>query len=248
MAYLLFMHLFDKNIISPEVKMLIIKGSSSILNAKMKPVTAADKTIIPLAYGDNDTYNIDSDNAGDGVIYQGGTPVVVDAAEVLPGGGKIAAFGGFHIDGGAYTYSASNHTHIYNFDVINWLSRPAKKRVADLSSEMAFIDDDTKLSAAEGDFNQSAVISTAIRAEKISKKLLEEFDYSNDKIGASIDNFIKFFDGENSKYLCGFTGVIKKVLDRVRYEAAENSELLKNNDDKIKALEELYYKSLKSVK
>lgn len=248
MAYLLFMHLFDKNIISPEVKMLIIKGSASMLNAKMKPITAADKTIIPLTYGDNDTYNIDSDNAGDGVIYPGGIPIVVDAAEVLPGGGKVAAFGGFHIDGGAYTYSKNNHTHIYNFDVVNWLARPAKKRVHDLSTEMTYISDDTKNVVAEGEINQSAVISNAIRAEKISKKLLEEFDYSNDRISASIDNFTKFFDGGNAKYIGGFNGVIKKVLDRVRYEAAENPDIIINSGDKIKTLEELYYKSLKSLR
>lgn len=248
MAYLLFMHLFDRTIVSPEVKMLIVKGSASMLNAKMKPITASDKTIIPIAYGDNDTYNIDSDNAGDGVIYPAGVAIVVDAAEALPGGGKVAAFGGFHIDGGAYTYSNNNNTHIYNFDVINWLAHPAKKRVHELSTEMTYISDDTKNTLEDGEINQSAVISNTIRAEKISKKLLEEFDYSNDKIGASIDNFIRFFDGANVKYIGSFNGVIKKVLDRVRYEAAENSDILTNSGDKIKALEDLYYRSIKLSK
>ncbi|OQA77163.1 MAG: ComEC family competence protein [bacterium ADurb.Bin243] len=245
MAYLLFMHQFEKSIISPDVKMMIVKGSSSMLNAKMKLITAADKTIIPITYGDDDTYTIDSDNAGDGVVYPAGSKVVVDAGEILPGGGKVATFGGFHIDSGAYTYSANNQTHVYNFDVVNWLARPAKQRVDELSAEMSYISDDTRNSAAEGEVNQSAVISTSIRADKISKELLEEFDYSADKIEASIDHFVGFFNGGNAKYISSFSGVIKKVLDRVRYEAAENSELMQKSGDKIKALEDLYHRSLK---
>lgn len=245
MAFLLFMHQFDRNIISPEVKVMVVKGSASMLNAKMKLITVADKTIIPLTYGDEDACSIDSDNAGDGVVYPAGSGVVVDAAEVLPGGGKIAAFGGFHIDSGAYTYTKNNQTNIYNYDVIKWLATPAKKRVDELSEEMTFISDDTKNAAAEGALNQSAVIGTAIRAEKVAAKLLEEFDYSADKIETSIENFIRFFDGANAKYIPTFSGVIKKVLDRVRYQAAETPELLEKSGHKIKALEELYHRSLK---
>mgnify|MGYP000923678743 FL=1 len=110
---------------------------------------------------------------------------------------------------------------------------------------MSYISDDTRNSAAEGEVNQSAVISTSIRADKISKELLEEFDYSADKIEASIDHFVGFFNGGNAKYISSFSGVIKKVLDRVRYEAAENSELMQKSGDKIKALEDLYHRSLK---
>lgn len=248
MAFLLFMHQFDRKIVSPEVKMVVIKGSASMLNAKMKPVTAADKTIIPITYGDDDTYNIDSDNAGDGVIYPAGTTVVVDAGEVLPGGGKVAVFGGFHIDSGAYSYTNNNQTHVYNYDVIKWLASPAKKRVDELSTEMTYISDDTKNTIAEGNLNQSAVIGTAIRAEKIAAQLLEEFDYSSDKIESSIEHFIRFFDGGNAKYIPSFSGVIKKVLDRVRYQAAENPEVMERAGEKIKSLEELYHKSLKIAK
>ena len=244
MAYLLFMHLFDKKIIPAEVGIIICKGSASMLNSKMKPISAVDKTIIPLCFGDDDTYNIDSDNMGDGVICPKGS-IVIDAAEILPSGGKVAAFGGFHIDSGAYSNSSSQQTHIYNYAVVNWLARPAKKCVDELSDEMAYINEDTNNAVSEGEFNQSSIIGASIRADKISKKLLDEFDYSNNKLESSIDNFIKFFNEGNVKNLSSFSSVIKKVLDRIRYEAAENPDLMINISPKINSLEELYNKSLK---
>ncbi len=249
-AFILFMHLFDNRVISPEVKSIISKGSASLLNSKMKPITAADKTIIPICYGDDDTYNIDSDNAGNGVIYPKGTPVVVDAAEVMPSGGKVAVFGSPHVSAGFYANTAAHQTPLYNFNVFTWLSHPAKKRdVEELSREMSYISEGSEdIVAEDGSVNQSAVISASIRADKTSAKLLEQFDYTNGKIETSLDNFLRFFEGGSVSNLNSFSDVIKKVLDRVRYETVENPQLMVTLKDKINLLEELYKKSQKRNK
>ncbi|HNY10317.1 MAG TPA: MBL fold metallo-hydrolase [Candidatus Wallbacteria bacterium] len=249
-AFILFMHLFDDKVISSEVKSIISKGSASMLNSKMKPITSADKTIIPICYGDDDTYNIDSDNAGNGVIYPKGTPVVVDAAEIMPSGGKVAVFGGPHVGAGFYANTATHQTPTYNFNVFTWLSHPAKKRdVEELSREISYISEGSEDIISEGgEVNQSAVISASIRADKTSAQLLEQFDYSGGKIETSVDNFLRFFEGGSISNLNNFSDVIKKVLDRVRYETVENPQLMVTMKDKINLLEELYQKSLKRSK
>lgn len=248
MGYLVFGHVFNPKIISSDVALMLAKGSSSMLNSKMKPITSKDKTIIPICSGDDDTYNIDADNQGDGVIYPKDTSIVIDAGEIMPSGGKVAVFGATHIDSGVYTYSSSNHTPIYNYNVIAWLAKPAKRDVGELSDEISQISESSVEDQNGSEVNDSAVISSTIRAEKTSKKLLEQFDYSNGKIETSIDNFLNFFKNNKIQNLNGFSSVIKKVLDRVRYEAAENPETLETLKDKIKELEDLYTKSSSTIK
>lgn len=240
--YLIFAHLFSPKIVSQDVKQIITRNTASMLNAKMKPITAADKTIIPVCYGDDDTYNIDADKQGDGVIYPKGTPVVMDAAEIMPSGGKVAVWGSFHV----YSYSPDPQTETYNYNVVHWLSKASKKKLEDLTEEIADISENAAPVAPNSENGEhSAVISTTIRAEETAKRLLDEFDYSAGKIEASTDNFLGYFSGKDGKKLAGFSGVIKEVLDRVRYEAAENPELMAKMKDKISALEDLYNRSLR---
>jgi len=243
--YLIFAHLFSPKIIAADVKKVIFRSTASMLNAKMKPITAADKTIIPICYGDENTFNIDSDKKGDGVIYPKGTPVVMDAAEITPSGGKIAVWGCFHI----YSYSPDPQTETYNYNVVYWLSKSSKKRFEDLSEEMTDISESAnQAQPKDGENEDSAVISTSIRADEVSKRLLDEFDYAPEKIEASTDHFISYFGEIDSQKLAGFSGVIKEVLDKLRYEAAQNPELLAKLKDRITALEDLNNRALKVKK
>lgn len=242
--WLVMPHLFDAGIIAADVKAVICSSTASVLNSHMKPVTPADKTIIPLCYGDEDCTNIDSDKSGDGVIYPAGSKVVIDAAEIMPSGGKIAVFGSQHFGSQVYNYTSRHQTPLYNFSVVNWLAHPSKKGVEELSSEINSMSPgtapDNKTLRSDENLSETAVIGASIRADEVFKNIEKEFDPASPKIVESLDHLIDHIKTDKIS-----TDVIKKVLDRVRYGAAEDSALMNKIRPKIEIIEEYYQRMLK---
>ncbi len=247
MKWVLLANCFDRKIIPADVRAALFSGTASMLNSNMAPITSADKTVIQLAYGDGDCTNIDADASGDAVIYPDGVPVVIEAAEIMPSGGKIAVFGSQHFGTAVYTFTSQHQTPDYNFSVIKWLSHTAKKGVEELSDEITSMPaarngaSSRKQSAA----SETAAIGAAIRADEVFNNLEKEFDPASPKLEESLDRLIKHVKTDKVSAANETAAVIKTVLDRVRYGAAQNPELMNRIKPRIEVLEEHYQKLIK---
>ncbi|HNY13107.1 MAG TPA: hypothetical protein PKK26_16080, partial [Candidatus Wallbacteria bacterium] len=242
--WVVFSHIFDRRVVPAEIMASLLASGASIVNSAMKPVTAADKTIIPLASGDDDTYNVDADGAGDAVIYPAGTPIVMDAAEIMPSGGKIALFGSQHFGSAVYQFTGQHQTPLYNYNVISWLSRQAKNGVEELSNEITSMSSGAASEKHSAVTSKTAVIGATIRADEFFSNIEKEFDPSSTKLEAELDSLIKHVKADKTP-AAETAAVIKKVLDRVRYGAVQDTQLMNRIKLKIAILEDHYQKLIK---
>jgi len=166
----------------------------------------------------------------------------------MPSGGKIAVFGSQHFGTAVYTFTTQHQTPDYNFSVIKWLSHTAKKGVEELSDEI------TSMPAARNGApskkhsavtNETAMIGAAIRADEVFTNLEKEFDPASPRLEESLDRLIKHIKTDKSSAANETAAVIKTVLDRVRYGAAQNPELMNKIKPRIETLEEQYQKLIK---
>lgn len=236
-------HIFDEKVISAGVDTVINQNTASLLNSKMKPITSADQTIIALCVGDDDSTNVDADGAKDGVIYPAGVPIVMDAAELLPSGGKVAVFGSLHMMSNVYAFSSTHQTPLYNFEVVNWLSHPEKRGVAELSAEIKGLSRSAR-TRSNGAATVSAAIGASIRAQELRAKIIDEFDFSSSNIESTLDSFITYLDRQDRSGIAELSHEIKMVLDRVRYSVVENPDAIDKLGKKITMLEDLYRRSI----
>jgi len=248
MPWVMLAHLFEPSIISGDVKTILLSGSASVLNANMQPVTALDKTIIPLCYGDNDCSNIDSDGTGNAVIYPAGGKIIIDAAEIMPSGGKIAVFGSQHYSGNLYNFTSQHQIPVYNYKVINWLAHKAVRGIKELAAEITAVADNKNNINDNNSNKESAVLGASIRAASAFEKLEKEFNSAALKVEDSIDKLILYVKTDNNGNIAEKSALIKKALDRARYEAAQNPDLLKVIQSKIDFLQETYEKLNNSEK
>lgn len=116
-----------------DVSKLLVRSSCTLLNAQMKGL-ASTKTLFVLATGDEDSYNTESDELGDGYIYASNTPLLpvpMAAAEDL-GFGRIGSVGEPFYSDNFYSSSADLNTAAFNRNLIGWLSLGREKTLREL--------------------------------------------------------------------------------------------------------------------
>lgn len=225
---------FDRHVISKSVKTIIAQSSCSILNGSYKPVTESDN-LFRLAVTSVKATTIDADEAGDAVAWPAGKAVVIDGAEILASGGKIALFGSYHVLPAVYNFSATNHTPVFNQNVVSWLCRPGSLRVQDLAARLSHTpDDDTNaLRAARG---------VAELRDETRHRLIERFAGMNAR--KALPEIIRLLNSTEAAERIELTEALKGILDRVRGECMRDEGLFQDLHRDLEVLDRFYQEGI----
>jgi hypothetical protein len=178
---------------------VITMSACTLLNHKMGGLVG-NKTLHLLAVGDDDCYNIDGDQLGDGVLYASMTkklPLPVIAAEDL-GMGRVACYGEPLYEDRMYNPNPSIQTPQLNRCVVEWLSLAKEKTLREILESMAALD-----SVADKEL-------AAMRYDEMKKVILENVQAY---VKAGNPDAVKdSFDGVTGKAITKIKGEIKSIL------------------------------------
>lgn len=116
-----------------EVDKLLIRSGCTLLNSQMKGLSPTNSLFL-LATGDDDSYNTESDDMGDGYIYASHTPLLpipIVAVEDL-GFGRVGCVGEPLYQDNFYGNQGDQKTPIFNRNIVGWLSLGRDKTIKQL--------------------------------------------------------------------------------------------------------------------
>ncbi|RCK77831.1 MAG: DNA internalization-related competence protein ComEC/Rec2 [Candidatus Ozemobacter sibiricus] len=155
-----FVHVFPDPIIQG-VNQLLFRSSCTLVNHQMQGLTAS-KDLHLLAVGDDDSYNVDTDNMNDCSFYYASAtprlPIPVVAAEDL-GTGRVACFAEPLYDDRLYA-DPKIPTALFNSQVVAWLATAREKTLRDLLRSLDNLEsiDDPDLRASRFDGLRAAAL------------------------------------------------------------------------------------------